>query len=136
MGNPSYFFVQSTSHYLEISTNPAPVLTLSVYATSHEDRVKLDSSIQFVSDINNKNLSVSIELIRNGTFLTSHVVQMDNPHTSQKENFLVITDNMTWSDTPDTGLNLYQIVATVLDEEPLLHPLFAGTRSINATVFP
>lgn len=118
---------------------PVPILTLNVYSNSRDAVAKLDLSIQIVCDAKSTRCSLNIELIRNGTFITSHIVQFDGGKEYFDDGFLVITDSLTWADTPEKGINIYQIIAAVLhddssEKEPN-YMVFAGTRSLNATVF-
>lgn len=136
---PSFFFAQTINNEQPLRTGSVPVLTLCVFAESSQTVAKLDASTQIVCDATSAPYSLNIELYRNGTFITSHLVQLEESSAHMENGFLVATDNLTWADTPDEGINMYQLTITVLDEgsEPDLQgSVFAGTRSLNATVFP
>ncbi len=136
---PSFFFAQTINSEQPLDTTTVPVLTLCVFAEREHAVAKLDASTQVVCDAASAPHNLNIELYRNGTFVTSHLVQLDESAAHVENGFLVATDNLTWADTPDAGINLYQMLITVLDdtdEGEVQGSVFAGTRSLNATVFP
>lgn len=140
MDGSSLFFVQTVNHHQPLTTEAVPVLTLNVYSEAVSGVAKLDSSIQFVCDPRDIGCTLNVELTRNGVYVTSHVVQFDGSLTYIEDGFLVSTDHLTWVDKPDLGINIYQVTALIVQDDSKRRPktpsVFAGTRSLNATVFP